>query len=164
MILSPAARRFSVLCHILASTCWAGAVAVFLVLAIVGLVDGEPFTLRAVYVAMDVATTWIIVPLSFASPLTGVVLGLGTRWGLFRHYWVIIKLLITIPSTGFLLMHAGPIGAAARLAGAGPLPHEAASLRLQLAVDAGAALAVLIVAACLAVYRPVGVTPLGARR
>jgi hypothetical protein len=163
MTLAPPVRRFAIVCHVLASAGWAGAVAVFLALAIAGLASTDPLTLRAVYVAMNLATAWIIVPLSFASPLTGVVLGLGTRWGLFRHYWVAIKLIMTIPSTGFLLMHTGPIGAAARLAATGPLPDEAASLRLQLAVDAGAALAVLIVAACLAVYKPVGVTPLGAR-
>ncbi|MDP3736326.1 MAG: hypothetical protein Q8R02_02985 [Hyphomonadaceae bacterium] len=159
MTLAPSARRFVIVCHVLASAGWAGAVAVFLVLAIAGLSDGEPLTLRAVYVAMDLATAWIIVPLSFAAPLTGLVLGLGTRWGLFRHYWVAIKLVMTLPSTGFLLMHTGPIGAAASFSAGGSLPQEAAALRLQLVVDAGAALAVLVVATCLAVYKPAGVTP-----
>lgn len=163
MTLAPSARRFVIVCHVLASAGWAGAVAVFLVLAITGILDGEALTLRAVYVAMDLATAWIIVPLSFAAPLSGLVLGLGTRWGLLRHYWVAIKLLMTLPSTGFLLMHTGPMGAAARFAAAGPLPQEAAALRLQLVVDAGAALAVLVVVTCLAIYKPAGVTPLGAK-
>jgi hypothetical protein len=38
-------------------------------------------------------TTWIvIVPLSLAALLTGVVQSLGTPWGLFRHRWIVAKL------------------------------------------------------------------------
>ena len=36
------------------------------------------------------------IPLSFAALLTGVVLGIGTRWGVFRYPWVTIKLALVI--------------------------------------------------------------------
>lgn len=36
------------------------------------------------------------IPLSFASLLSGVSLGLGTRWGVFRYPWVFAKLLLIV--------------------------------------------------------------------
>ena len=36
------------------------------------------------------------IPLSFAALLTGVALGIGTRWGVFRYPWVTIKLVLVI--------------------------------------------------------------------
>ena len=50
---------------------------------------------RAAYPAMELAARFVIVPLAFASLLTGVIQSLGTPWGLFRHYWVLVKLLLT---------------------------------------------------------------------
>jgi hypothetical protein len=36
------------------------------------------------------------IPLSFATLITGVALGLGTRWGVFRYPWVVAKLLLVL--------------------------------------------------------------------
>jgi hypothetical protein len=36
------------------------------------------------------------IPLSFAALLTGVALGFGTRWGVFRYPWVVAKLLLLV--------------------------------------------------------------------
>jgi hypothetical protein len=36
------------------------------------------------------------IPLSFAALLTGVALGLGTRWGVFRYPWVVAKLVLIV--------------------------------------------------------------------
>ena len=36
------------------------------------------------------------IPLSFAALLTGVALGIGTRWGVFRYPWVTIKLALVV--------------------------------------------------------------------
>src|ERR1700730_17414166 len=71
---------------------------------------------RAASLAMDLTAWVVILPLSFASPLSGIVQSLGTMWGLFRHYWVLIKFLMTIPCTLVLLLHMQPIGYLARVA------------------------------------------------
>ena len=42
--------------------------------------------MRGAYLAMDLIGWFVIVPLSLASLLTGLVQALGTTWGLFRHY------------------------------------------------------------------------------
>jgi len=45
-------------------------------------------------------TTWpVIAPLAFVSLLSEVVSSLGTNWSLFRYYWVLLELLITIFAT-----------------------------------------------------------------
>lgn len=54
---------------------------------------------RAAYLAMDLTGRFVIVPLSLGSLLTGRVQSLGTTWGLFRHYWVLMKFQITILAT-----------------------------------------------------------------
>ena len=98
-------------------------------------------------------------PLSLASLLTGLIQGLGTEWGLFQHYWVIVKLLMTVLATIVLLVHMQPISHMASVAAANPLSStDLHGLRLQLAADAGAALLVLLVATTLSVYKPRGTT------
>ncbi|MFI6341069.1 hypothetical protein [Streptomyces sp. NPDC050535] len=114
---------------------------------------------------MDVVGWYVIVPFSAASLLTGLVQSLGTVWGLLRHYWVIAKLLITVGATVLLLVHMQPVGhladAAARAALTG---GQLQGMRIQLIADAAAALAVLLTAAALSVFKPRGVTRYGRRR
>src|SRR3712207_4028446 len=66
-------------------------------------------TLRACYLAMELIAWYVIVPLALASLLTGIVMSLGTKWGLLQHYWVLISLLLTILATGVLLMETQTI-------------------------------------------------------
>jgi hypothetical protein len=58
---------------------------------------------RAACLAMDLIGWSIILPLSLASLASGVIQALGTVWGLFRQYWVLIKLIITALATALLL-------------------------------------------------------------
>jgi hypothetical protein len=111
-------------------------------------------------------TTWfVIVPLSFISLLSGVVQALGTTWGLFRHHWVLIKLLITAVATVVLLVHTQPIDHMARMAIESTLEvGDAIRTRLQLVVDAALALVTLVVATTLSIYKPKGLTRYGQRK
>ena len=52
--------------------------------------------------------------MAFASLLTGLIQSLGTPWGLFRHYRVVVKLLLTVFATAVLLVKMELIGYAAR--------------------------------------------------
>lgn len=120
---------------------------------------------RAAYLATGLITWFVIVPLSLASLLTGLVQSLGTTWGLFRHYWVLAKLLLTVLATAVLLLHTQAISYVADVAAETTLAsanHRA--LRIQLVADAGAALLVLLVATALSVYKPRGRTPYGRRK
>jgi hypothetical protein len=164
-IMTPGIRKFVLTAHITASVGWLGAVAGFLVLAVSGLMSQDAERVRGAYLAMESTGWFVIVPLSFASPVTGIVQSLGTTWGLFRHYWVLIKFLITIPATIVLLVHMEPIGHLARAVEETVLARgDLAGLRLQLVADAGAAVAVLFIATTLSVYKPRGMTPYGWRK
>jgi predicted permease len=163
--MGPQLRKLALTAHITSSVGWLGAVAGFLALAIVGLTSPDAQQVRSAYLAMDLTTSLVIVPLAVASLATGLVQSLGTRWGLFRHYWVLFKLLITVFATIILLVHLQPIGyvagiAAERALGSGELRQ----LRIQLAADAGAALLALVVTTTLGVYKPRGLTPFGRRK
>jgi putative copper export protein len=160
--MAPRVRKLALTAHVTSSVGWFGAVAAFLALAVAGLSRQDAQMVRAAYLAMELVAWFVIVPLCFASLLTGFVSSLGTTWGLFRHYWVVIKLLMTLPATMLLLVHMQPIG---RIAGAAAERALSGSdyreLRIQLAAEAGAALLVLLVATILSVYKPPGMTRYG---
>ena len=163
--MGPRLRKAALTGHVTASVGWLGAVAAFLALAIAGLTTRNPQTVRAAYLAMDLTAWFVIVPLSFASLLTGVVQSLGTSWGLFRHWWVIIKLLMTVLATIILLIHMQPISRLGAAAAAAALTSsDLRGLRIQLVVDAGLAVVALVMVTALGVYKPRGLTSYGRRR
>jgi hypothetical protein len=163
--MTPGVRRFALTTHVVSSVGWLGAVLGFLALALAGLrTPAEPVA-RAAYVAMNLITWLVIVPLCLLSLATGVIGSLGTPWGLVRHYWVLVKLILTVVSTLLLFLHTRPIGLMARAAlGAAPVVSDLTKLRAQLVFDSAAAAFVLLGAAVLAVYKPRGLTPYGVRR
>ena len=83
-------RKFVRTAHVIFTVGWLGTVAAFLALAIAGLTSQNVEMVRAAYLAMELITRFVIVPLSFAPLLTGPILSLGTSWGLFRHYWILV--------------------------------------------------------------------------
>jgi hypothetical protein len=166
MTLGPGFRKFALTSHVVSSVGWLGAVAVFLALSVVGLTGRDAPTVRAAYLAMESIGWYVLVPLSFASLLTGLIQALGTKWGLFRHYWVVVKLGINLVATFVLLMYMQTLASLAEVA------RDSASSGDDLsglqspspALHAGAALLLLLVAAILSVYKPRGMTRYGRRK
>jgi hypothetical protein len=167
MLMGPRLRKLSLTVHVVSSVAWIGAVAAFLALAVAGLTSADAGLVRAAYVAMNLVTSWVIVPLSVAALLMGIVHAIATPWGLFQHYWVLFKLLLTVLATAVLLVHTRPIAFMAHAAGVDPLNpsvlSEFQSIKVQLVVDAAAGIAVLLVATVLALYKPRGLTPWAGR-
>ena len=157
-------RKFVLAAHITFAVGWLGAVAGFLALAIVGLKSPDTQLVLSAYLAMELITRFVIVPLSFAPLITGPILSLGTPWGLFRHYWIIVKLIITVFSTLILLIHIQPIRYLASAAAGGTLSGADHMLQLQMVVASTAALLALLLANFLAVYKPKGMTRYGWRK
>ncbi|MEO6834831.1 MAG: hypothetical protein ABI231_02860 [Candidatus Tumulicola sp.] len=159
MTLTPGPFKLTLTVHVISSVGWFGAVAAFLALSIAGLISPDSQTVRGAYLAMDITTWCVTVPLDIVAVLSGLVLSLGTEWGLFRHYWLIVKLLLTIPATLLFLLHAQSIDVVARAAATRILAAgDLGNLRTQLAADAAAALLVLLVATALSIYKPRGRT------
>ena len=164
MTLIPPLRRFVLTAHITFAVGWLGAVAGFLALAITGLRSEDAEIMNSAYLGMDLIARFVILPLSFAPLVTGPILSLGTPWGLFRHYWILAKLLITIFSTILLLIHIQPISHLSNLAVNGTLSSTDPSLRIQMVAASGAAVVALFAAIMLAVYKPRGMTAYGWRK
>jgi len=161
----PLVRKLALTTHVTSSVGWLGAVAAFFALAVTGLTTDDLAMARGAYLAMELVAWAIIVPFGLASLLSGLIQGLGTSWGLFRHYWVVIKLVLTVLATAILLLHMHPIGHLARAAEEARLSGgELAGLRIQLVADAGAALLVLAVNTALSVLKPRGMTRYGRRK
>jgi hypothetical protein len=115
---------------------------------------------------MNLIGQFVIVPLSVVALLTGIVQSLGTEWGLFRHYWLLMKFLLTLAATFLLLLHqytavtrASKLVSAVR---AGTMP-SAGSTGVQLTGDAGLGLLVLLIITILSFYKPWGLTRYGRR-
>jgi uncharacterized membrane protein len=163
--MKPNFRKFVRTAHVIFTVGWLGTVVAFLALAVVGLTNQDTQLVRGIYLAMDLIARYIIVPLSILPlVLTGPLLSLGTPWGLFRHYWILVKLVINIFSTLILLVHMQPISYMARVAAAGTLSSGDRGVQIQLVVAAGAGLLALLVSTGLAVYKPRGMTPYGWRK
>lgn len=149
--------------HVASSVGWLGAVAAFTALAVVGLTSDDAQTVRGAYLVMERAAWFVLVPFAFASLLTGLVQSLGTSWGLFRHYWILFKLLINLVATTVLLFYMETFGSMARVAA-----DQSADLDLvrnvSPALHAALALLLLLTATVLAVYKPRGLTPYGRRK
>jgi hypothetical protein len=119
------------------------------------------------YEATDVIWSSVIVPLSLAALVTGVIQGLGTQWGLFRHYWVLTKFIITVAAVLLLLLHTNsllPALARAAIDGSAVVidghahAHGGMPPRVHLVVAAGGTLALLLVTTALSIYKPWGKT------
>ena len=102
--------------HVPASVGWVGALAVFLVHALASLISQDAQMVRAASLAMGLTAWFVILQLSLASFATGIVQALGTSWGLFRHYWILFKLLLTAVATIVLLLKLGSISSLTDLA------------------------------------------------
>jgi hypothetical protein len=159
--MSPGLRKLALTVHVACSVGWLGGVACFLVLALVGLNSRDSQTVSAVYVGMQLIGWYALVPGSIGSLTSGVVSSIGTEWGLFRHSWVFIKLVLTVGSTAMLLLHMQLVSSLGQAAAAGMIADSGAlrAARTQIAVDAGLALAVLVMITALSVYKPWGLTP-----
>jgi len=162
MTMSPSLRKFALTVHVTFSVGWIGGVVAYLTLGVAAVTSQDAQTVRAAWTAMELTGWFAIVPLALASLLTGLVMSLGTKWGLFRHYWTLISLVLTVLATVVLLLHMPDVSFLADVA------QEAGGARLEeLGGDLfhpGLGLVVLLVIQALNVYKPRGLTRYGWRK
>jgi hypothetical protein len=162
MIMSPGLRKFALTVHVITSVGWIGAVIAYLALGVTAVTTQDVQTVRAAWIAMEVTGWGAIVPLALAALLTGIIMSLGTKWGLLRHYWVVITLLLTILSTAVLLLHMPTVSFLADVAQEAD-GADLAALGGDL-FHPGVGLVVLLVITGLNVYKPQGMTRYGWRK
>lgn len=166
MTMSPRIRKLALTAHVTSSVGWLGAVATSLALAVIAVISQDSEVVKATYLAMELTGWYVLVPLSFASLLTGLVQSLGTTWGLFRHYWVIIKLLMNLLATTVLLLYMQTLSYLADAAS--EITTSSTDLGVLTSptavIHASGAMVLLLVAATLSIYKPRGMTKYGQRR
>ena len=94
--LSPPLRRAVLTTHIVVSVGLLGDCAVLLATAVRAAATSDPQLAASAYELMSMFSFLFGIPLSFGSLATGLVLGLGTKWGVLRHRWVTAKLLLNV--------------------------------------------------------------------
>ena len=171
MIMRPNVRKFALAAHLTFSVGWIGAVVAYLALGVAAAITEDARRLGAAWMAMDLSGWYVIVPLAAASWLTGLVMALGTKWGLFRHYWVLFSFVLTSLAAVVLILHMPEVSTLANAArgaeGAGLQgldKHLYAQLGRGDLLHPGLGLVVLLVIQVLNVYKPSGMTRYGWRK
>jgi len=155
--------------HVAFSVGWLGATAAFLALSIAGLTSHDAEVVRGACLAMNLISKFVIIPLSFAALSTGLLQALGTPWGLFRYYWILVKFGLAILATSALLMHQFAVMAVAarRVSAAAAealFSPDFLSLKTELVRAPSVAIVLLLTATTLGVYKPWGLTRYGRRQ
>ncbi len=80
MLMKPGLRKFALTAHKTTSVGWLGAVVGFVAHAIAGMTSQDAQMVRAAYLVMELTGWYVLVPLSLASLVTGLIQSLGTKW------------------------------------------------------------------------------------
>src|SRR6266705_515644 len=167
--MTPALRKLAITAHVTFSVGWLGAVAAFLVLSIAGLTSQDAEVVRGAYVSMNLISRFVIIPMCFAALATGLLQALGTPWGLFRYYWILVKFGLAIFATFALVVHQFGVmaEAAKRVSGAAAetlFGAEFGPLKTELVRAPSLAIVLLLMVTTLGVYKPWGLTRYGRRK
>lgn len=96
--------------------------------------------------------------------VTGLVMSLGTTWGLFRHYWVLISLVLTVIATAVLLVETRTISSLGEMAADPTTSAEHLRAMPSTLVHSVGGTVVLLVVLVLNMYKPQGLTRYGWRK
>lgn len=89
-------RNLVLTIHIVVSVGLLGDSAGFLAVAIRRSLSDDRAMIESAHELLGMFALLFGIPLSFLALITGVALGLGTRWGVLRHGWVMAKLVLIV--------------------------------------------------------------------
>jgi hypothetical protein len=145
-------RKLLLTIHVAATVSVLGTDLVLLLLGLSSLSGADP---RTIYPAAHLVGARLVAPLAVLSLSTGLLLGILTSWGLFKYWWVTIKLAITTVLTGVVLFVLVPRLGAAADAVSGPAPSLLTSAeRLPLVIAPALASTLLVLMLLLAIFKP----------
>ena len=163
MSMGAGTRKLVLTVHVISSLGWLGSICAFIALAIAGLTSSEEELVRGAYLVAEPITWYVIVPMALVSLASGVIQSLGSSWGLLQHYWVVMKLIITIFAAFVLLLYTQTVGHFADLA-SNPATGVEQLRTMSFVLHSGLALLLLLGATVLGVYKPRGRTRYGWRK
>ncbi|CAM5780763.1 MULTISPECIES: hypothetical protein [Brevibacillus] len=94
-------KQLIIIIHVLSVVCWLGGAMVMLLLGMYMLKAENGEQLYYTLDNMHLVDVVFIRYTAVVALLTGIVLSVWTNWGLFKHYWILIKLILTVSLIGF---------------------------------------------------------------
>lgn len=94
-LMPPPVRKTVLVLHVMTAVGWLGVTFADLALGVTALTTDRPEVQHAMFQALGVIATFILIPIAWSAFLTGLLLALGTKWGLIRYKWVLTKFLLT---------------------------------------------------------------------
>jgi hypothetical protein len=158
MNLQPRARKVAVVAHVVSIAGWIGLDAAKTILVFTGILAGDRDTVALAYRALGTFLGWPLVIASLAALVTGLALGMGTKWGVLTHWWVVGKLAITLVLVALVCFVLAPMlpEAAAYGAALAARSEPAPTAVADLVYPAVVAPSSLLVATILSVVKPWG--------
>ncbi len=162
-------HRALVAAHVISAASWVGIACAVVTLAVIGMTTRDLETASIVYNLISYFDITVLPWANFATTLTGIALGLTTRWGLIRYRWVAAKLIISfaILASAFAYVEdsvGAVIEKAEHLALTGGTTDELAYGGGVVFAGFGLPLLSLVAAMLLSLYKPGGKTRWGRRR
>ena len=136
--------------HYVSSVGWLGVGLCQFTIDVVGLSTSDGLLRHAGYELADVFDLGLLLPMAVVSLVSGVVRATRSRWGLFRHWWVAVKLVLTAALMVGDPLFLGAWNAAAAAGGVG------AGLRERLIAGAMVNVGLLTLMTVLSVFKPWG--------
>ena len=94
--LSKGVRKTWLVVHIVSAGAWIGIDLVVGVLVFTALFTDDPVTASLCYQALELFAVWPMLTMGVVCLVSGVVLGLGSKYGLVRYWWVAVKLVLNV--------------------------------------------------------------------
>jgi hypothetical protein len=142
-------RRAVVTAHVLAACGWFG-MAVLVALAPIAAAQTADTALASALHRLVGTAVWVTAPTGLVALATGIVLGVGTTWGVVRHWWVMAKLVIDVAIVVTDVALVRVVAHTAFRTGSAPVPLYGSTI---------AHVVLLATATVLSVYKPGGRTP-----
>ena len=155
--LGASARKGFLVAHIASAGAWIGIDVVMAVLVFTALLSEDGATRALCYRALELFAVWPLIATGLLCLASGVVLGLGTKWGLVRYWWVAAKLALNVLLVALVPVALRPEVIEKAEQGRRFVSGEAASLAVgDLVYPPIVSPALLLVAFVLAVFKPWG--------
>jgi hypothetical protein len=154
-------RKLVLTLHVATSVGWLGAAIAMSVLLVAGLVTRNPALRHSAFTFMHVYDLAIMIPFGHLALMTGVLLSVGTNWGLLKHWWIVTKLVLTVAVLVFAgVFTSGWVLEAVARTAEDPMA-DLGVLAVQLVATVAAFNVVFWTNTTISVFKPWGPTPRG---
>jgi hypothetical protein len=161
--LSQRLRKVFLTLHVGFAVSWLGVSIAMLVLSVTGLVAEDLDLRHHAYNFMHIFDPAIVIPLVLLSIITGLVVSMGTHWGLVKTWWVLAKFVGALGILGFASLKENFWVRELAEKTAANRGADLGGVDLKLAVCIGVFCAALWTATILSIYKPWDRTPWGER-